>query len=117
MDNSTKRTLLFLVGCIGSRTLLAYLAKTVSLSWLNIMGYLALIPAMGFLVIYVFGLRKTGPEVFGEQIWWNHLRPVHSLLYFVFAYHAIHRKSYAWVFLAADVVIGLLVWLCKRYCV
>lgn len=111
MKTPTKRTLLFLIGCIGSRTVLAYLAKTVSPYWLSRMGYLALVPAMGFLIIYVFGLRKTGPEVFGEKIWWNHLRPIHSILYFAFAYSAINKLSYAWMFLALDVIIGFLAWL------
>lgn len=107
MNNLQKRFILFLFGCIGSRTLLAYLAKTVSPDYLVIMGYIALLPAIGFAYLFLTGQRKTGPEVFGDKIWWNNLRPIHSLLYFLFAYYAINKVSYAWVVLAVDVALGL----------
>lgn len=116
MNNLVKRQLLFLIGCIGSRTLIAYFAKIASPFWLSIMGYIALIPAIGFITIYLFDLRKTGPEVFGDKIWWNHLRPLHGFLYLMFAYYAIVKKSpVAWQFLAIDVIIGLVVFLYKHF--
>lgn len=104
---SLNRILLFLIGCIGTRTALAVLAKNASPDWLRIMGALALVPAIGFYVIYIFGLRETGPEVFGEKIWWNDLRPIHGTLYLLFAIFAIQKKDFAWMFLAADVAFGL----------
>ena len=107
MDNLQKRFILFLFGCIGSRTLIAYLAKIASPAYLAIMGYIALLPAIGFTYLFLTGQRKTGPEVFGDKIWWNNLRPLHAILYFLFAYYAINKVSYAWVFLAVDVSIGL----------
>jgi hypothetical protein len=103
----TKRLLLFLVGCIGIRSLFVLIAKTVSPTYLPYLGYAALLPAIGFFAIYAFGLRKTGPEVFGERIWWNDLRPVHGALYGLFALSAIQGKSYSWMFLLVDVVLGL----------
>jgi hypothetical protein len=116
MDNLVKRRLLFLIGCIGSRTIIAYLAKIAPPFWLSIMGYIALIPAIGFITIYLFGLRKTGTEVFGDKIWWNHLRPVHGFLYLMFAYYAIQKQSnVAWHFLAIDVIIGLIAFLYKHF--
>jgi len=99
---------MFLIGCIGTRSLFVYLAKNASEKYLMYMGYLALIPAIGFLYIYITGERKTGAEVFGEKIWWNDLRPIHSLLYFMFAYSAINGNPNAWVYLAIDVIIGLI---------
>jgi hypothetical protein len=108
MNTIQKRFLLFLIGCIGTRTLFVYLAKNASETYLMYMGYLALLPAIGFLYIYFTGARKTGAEVFGEKIWWNDLRPLHSLLYFVFAYNAINGNKMAWVYLAIDVIIGLI---------
>lgn len=107
MTSSLHRMLLFLIGCIGTRTALAVLAKNASPDWLRVMGALALVPAIGFYVIYVFGLRETGPEVFGEKIWWNDLRPIHGTLYLLFAIFAIQQKDFAWMFLAADVTFGL----------
>jgi hypothetical protein len=108
MDNIKKRIILFLVCCIGIRLFMVYLAKNMSPEKLKIFGYITLLPAFGFLIIYLFDLRKTGPEVFGENIWWNDLRPIHSLLYFMFSYHAINNYNNAWIFLFIDVIIGLI---------
>jgi hypothetical protein len=102
------RVLLFLIGCIGSRTLLAYIAKHVNLTVLQYMGYVALLPAIGFMYIFITGSRKTGAEVFGDKIWWNDLRPIHSLLYFLFAYNAIIGNKWAWIYLFIDVILGLI---------
>lgn len=111
LTNVQKRWVLFLVGCIGIRLFFVYLARTLSLESLRIMGYLAIIPAIGFMVIYLFGLRKTGAEVFGGQIWWNSLRPIHALLYAIFAWMAIQGDCCAWIPLLADVSLGLLAFL------
>ena len=107
MNNIQKRFLLFLIGCIGTRSLFAYLAKNASKQFLMYMGYIALLPAIGFLYIYFTGSRKTGAEVFGGKIWWNNLRPIHSLLYFTFAYNAINGNPMSYIYLLIDVVIGL----------
>ena len=108
MNDIQKRFLLFIIGCIGTRSLFVYLAKNASEKYLMYMGYLALLPAIGFLYIYFSGARKTGAEVFGEKIWWNNLRPIHSALYFTFAYNAINGNPNAWIYLLIDVVIGLI---------
>lgn len=113
MDTIWKRNLLFLIGCIGSRSLLVYLAKTKA-EYLYLMGLLALIPAIGFLAIYFLGLRKTGAEVFGENIWWNSLRPVHGVLWTTFAYLAINKNNQAWKVLAVDTLIGFVAFLHQR---
>lgn len=101
-----KRFALFLIGCMGIRIALALFAMQASPSLLRIMGYIALLPALGFTLIYFFDLRKTGAEVFGAPIWWNSLRPVHAILYFLFAYMAINERKEAWYVLLADVAIG-----------
>ena len=110
-----KRFILFLVGCIGIRTLFVIIAKNIDNKLLPYLGYLAIIPAASFMYIYLTGSRKTGPEVFGEKIWWNHLRPIHSLLYFSFAYSAIMKKTYSWIFLLIDVILGLVMFLSNHY--
>ena len=71
------------------------------------MGYLALIPAIGFTYIFLSGSRKTGPEVMDNKIWWNNLRPFHALMYVLFAYNAINRNPQSWIFLLIDVIVGL----------
>jgi len=109
MNNIDKRFYLFLIGCVGTRILFAYLAKTVSVPYLKWMGWVAILPAIGFLYFYMSGTRKTGIEVFGDKIWWNNLRPIHSFLYAMFAYNAIRgNKQVAWIYLALDVSIGII---------
>jgi hypothetical protein len=108
MTNLQKRLLLFLIGCIGTRTLFVVIAKNLQGDYLRYAGYLALLPAIGFMYIFLTGARQTGPETMGARIWWNDLRPVHAALYFLFAYNAIKGVSSAWIYLLADVLFGLL---------
>jgi|TARA_Y100000816_G_C26048704_1_gene549693 hypothetical protein len=111
MNNIQKRFLLFLFGCIGMRVLLVILAYKIPKKHLVTMGYFSLLPAFGFIYIYFTNSRKTGGEVFGDKIWWNHLRPLHSGLYFLFAINAIQKKRESWKFLALDVLIGFVAFL------
>ena len=115
MNNIQKRFLLFLFGCIGVRSLFVYIAKNVNSQLLMYMGYLALIPAVGFIYLYLSGSRKVGNEVFGEKIWWNNLRPIHGLMYFLFSYNAITGNKNAWIYLLIDVIIGLISFLIFHY--
>ena len=107
MNTIQKRFLLFLVGCIGTRLLLVYIAKNIDIKLLKYMGYLLLLPEFGFMYIYLTGARQTGAEVFGEKIWWNNLRPIHALFYLLFSYNAINGNKNAWIYLFIDVLFGL----------
>ncbi len=107
MNSIQKRFLLFLIGCIGTRTLFVYIAKNININYLPLLGYLAILPAIGFTYIYLTGSRKTGAEVFGNKIWWNNIRPLHAILYALFAYNAIGKNPNSWIYLLVDVVVGL----------
>lgn len=64
--------------------------------------------ALGFSIIYIFGLRKTGAETMGQPIWWNNLRPVHAVLYGATAYLLFRgNNGLAWKILLVDTLIGL----------
>jgi len=115
LNNIQKRFLLFLFGCLGIRLFLVYLAKNLDNKLLPIMGYIFLIPAFGFSYIYLTNSRKTGTEVFGDKIWWNNLRPIHSILYFTFSYLAITNSKNAFVPLLIDWIIGLTSFLWYHY--
>lgn len=115
MNILTKRMLLFLIGCMGTRFLFVYISKSISLDYLPYLGYLALLPAIGFMYIYLTGSRETGAEVFGEKIWWNNLRPIHAVLYLIFAYSAITKNKNAWTWLLLDVLVGLVGFLIHHY--
>jgi len=115
MNSIQTRFLLFLFGCIGMRSLFVIIAKNVSIQYLQYLGFLALLPAIGFIYIFITGSRKTGPEVLGDKIWWNNLRPLHALLYGLFAYNAIKGNPNSWMFLLLDVIIGLISFLVYHY--
>jgi hypothetical protein len=92
--------------CIAVRLFFAYIASIANRKWLSILGYVAILPALGFFYLFVTGVRnKTG--AFGEKIWWNHLRPVHGIFYGLFAYFAITGNRNAWMLLLLDALFGL----------
>ncbi len=107
MNNLHKRFLLFLFGCITLRCFLVLLAKRANKNLLLVMGTIALLPAIGFFYLFFSGKRKVGSETFGDKIWWNNLRPVHGMLYFLFAIYAIRGDKRAWMFLLIDVIFGI----------
>ena len=115
MNTIQKRFLLFLFGCIGTRTLLVYLAKNANNLYLKYIGYFSLLPAVGFFYLFLTDSRKTGAEVFGDKIWWTNLRPVHGFLYFLFSYNAINGNQNAWLYLLVDIIIGLISFLTFHY--
>ena len=115
MNDIQKRFLLFIFGCIGIRTLFVVIAKIIDIKFLPYLGYISLLFVIGFIYIFVTGSRKTGVETFGDKIWWNDLRPVHALMYGLFAYNAINKNQNAWVFLLIDVIIGLISFLIFHY--
>lgn len=113
MNDIKKRFLLFLIGCMGTRLFFVYAAKNAGPKYLPYLGYLALIPAIGFTYIFLTGSRTGG--IVGQKIWWNNLRPVHALLYTLFAYNAINRNAGSWKILLLDVTIGLVSFLSYHY--
>lgn len=115
MNTIQKRFLLFLIGCIGTRLLFVYLAKFADKTYLRYMGYLSILPAIGFIYLFFSGARTNGAEVFGDKIWWNNLRPIHGMIYFLFAYNAINGNSLSWIYLLVDVTIGLISFLTFHY--
>lgn len=101
------RFYIFLIGCIGSRTLFTVLSRYASSWFLMILGIIALIPVYGWFYIIFFSPRDTGFEVFGELIWWKKLRYIHMCLWAFFAYLAIRGNPSAWIVLAVDTVLGM----------
>jgi hypothetical protein len=115
MNNIQKRFILFLFGCIPTRLAIMYMAKIIPIQYLPILGYIALIPAIGFIYLFLTGTRTSGPETFGDKIWWNNLRPIHAIFYLLFAYNAINKISSSWIYLLYDVIFGLLSFLIFHY--
>jgi hypothetical protein len=112
-DIEKKRLTLFLFGCIGTRLMFVYVAKTQT-DFLPYMAFIAVLIASGLMYFYLTGTRTTGPEVFGEKIWWNHLRPIHATMYMLFAILAAQKNKSAYWILFIDALIGLGAELQKR---
>ena len=49
MENIKKRLLLFLIGCIGTRLLLVYFAKTLNPNYVKYLGYISIFIGLGFI--------------------------------------------------------------------
>ena len=107
MNTIQKRFILFLFGCIGSRLAFTALSAFASQSILKILGFIALIPVIGWFYIIFIGERNIGLEVGGGKIWWKHLRPIHMTLWGLFSYLAISGNKNAWVVLLIDTLFGL----------
>jgi hypothetical protein len=107
MNTIQKRFILFLFGCIGSRLAFTALSAFASQSILKILGFIALIPVIGWFYIIFIGERNIGLEVGGGKIWWKHLRPIHMTLWGLFSYLAISGNKNAWIVLLIDTLFGL----------
>ena len=115
MNTIQKRFMLFIFGCIVTRLILTFIVKNLKQKYLQIAGYIALILGISFLTIYYYNLRKTGIEVFGDKIWWNDIRPIHGILYLIFAYLAINKNKNAWIVLLIDVIFGFFMFINHHY--
>ena len=111
MGADKKRMVYFLIGCMGTRTGLTYLAfkspKTAK-KW----APLALVPAIGFAYLTFDSSRDRGG--FGGKIWWKSLRPVHALLWAGFAIDARSGNDDAYLWLAGDTGLGFVAWALKH---
>jgi hypothetical protein len=102
-----KRFLLFLGACIPVRLLFVFVAWSISIKYLHILGYIALLPTIGFLYLFVSGKRQVGLETQGQPIWWSKFRSIHGILYLLFSIYAIKGFRDAYLFLLIDVLLGL----------
>lgn len=103
-----KRLTLFLLGCIPIRLLFVVAALLLPEDVLRALSLVALSAAIGFWVIFIGGLRKTGLETLGAPIWWNYLRPIHGTIWFFIAYYGwLKKREYVWKLMLLDVCFGL----------
>ena len=100
--------LVFLCGCIPARLFLVVLMSQISQRFLRYSGFVALLPAIGFISLFMFDLRKVAIETNGKPVWWNSMRPIHGLLYLGFALYAIKCHKFAYIFLMLDLVFAII---------
>ena len=114
MRTIRKRFLAFLFACIPARLFIAWIAKKTPIDYLPYLGLIALLPATGFLMIFLNGTGTTG-KTFNQSVWWNILRPLHAFMFYLFAYLAFRKNKKVYMVLFIDVVIGLFSFLIYHY--
>ena len=103
MENKIKP---FFMVCVPLRLFLVYIAYILPLNKLKYMGYLMLLPFVGF--GYSFLKYKKGDKgAFGGNVWWNKYRLVHSINYLIFALIAINMNPKSYLVLLFDVILGI----------
>lgn len=111
------RAALFLVVCVGTRLVLVALARSVAPHHAPVRYALVAFTAaaaIGFLPHFLFGTRAVAPEA-GGVAWWNPIRPLHAALIGLYAVYSLKRyDKTAWLFLLADVALGLAAWSAHR---
>tara|TARA_B100000989_G_C19252512_1_gene348716 strand:- start:132 stop:536 length:405 start_codon:yes stop_codon:yes gene_type:complete len=125
MNTIQKRFLLYLFGCIGMRTLITIVAKNLNENLNNnttkkYFKYFSLITlsmGLGFLYIYIFGSKKADSQLkwANSKVWWNDYRIIHAILYISFSIMALLQLNNAWVLLALDTLLGLIIFLKYHY--
>ena len=109
MNDIQKRFVLFLFLCIPTRLFLSYIIKKMKDKNIRLaLAIIILIMGMGFLIIYLGNFRKTGEETFGNKIWWNNLRPIHSFMYLYTSYLIFYNKENPHIIIFYDTIIGLI---------
>lgn len=101
--------------CIFVRLLICYLAyKTFHRPYLHQFWYIVFfIISMSFLYQFITKYRNKG--AFNQDIWWDFLRPFHSILFLISGYLVyIQNDSFIYLLLF-DVVIGTIFHIKYRY--
>jgi hypothetical protein len=114
MNNIDKRIAMFVLLCIPARVLLMHLVKNKK-NMRNVLIPVLFAISLGFIFIYSSGIRSVGSETFGAKIWWNSLRPLHSLLYFISALLLLYNNNNAHIPLLIDILVGFSAFLYTHY--
>ena len=108
MKNIYKRILLFSLFCIPTRYIFMHLSRKYENKYSKYFILIALLFSISQFYLYINDLRKTGVEVFGADIWWNQLRPIHGVLYLLFCIYTYKKQKHAYIPLLVDIIIGII---------
>ena len=105
---------LFIFGCIPTRIILALIPLFINKVWLYYYSFILFIIALSFLILYFTNKRQHAFEA-GGHTWWAKYRIIHGLLYLLGAIYAYYQNKKAWIPLIIDAIIGLLLFIQKRF--
>tara|TARA_B110000444_G_scaffold110151_1_gene104048 strand:- start:6005 stop:6340 length:336 start_codon:yes stop_codon:yes gene_type:complete len=103
---------IFLFGCIGSRIAISMIAKYIDINHLPFMAIFTSMISLGFLRGFILNSPKIGR--FGNVVWWQNYRIVHSINFGIFSILAVNKNPHAWIILFADAMLGLM-FFTKKY--
>jgi len=115
-NNLLKRSFVFLIFCIGSRSLLTYVAYTKK--YVEILSLITLLIGISFIKLALGPKTDADKQLEwlgDESIWWHGLRLFHGILYILFALTYVYDYEYAWLFLLIDVCVGFIVWVLHSF--
>jgi len=98
--------LLFLVGCIPIRVLLALLTYKINEKYLPYLAVVFIVVGLSFISLYLTDSRLEAPEA-GGNTWWRNLRPIHGMLYITAGIYALKKDRTSALILLIDVMFGL----------
>jgi phosphatidylglycerophosphate synthase len=106
--------LLFMVGCIPTRLLLALLTYKISEKYLPYLSILFFSIGISFIYLYLTNSRQKAPEA-GGKTWWNNIRPIHGMFYIIAGIYALKKSRLAALILVVDLIFGLAAFIQHRY--
>lgn len=104
---------IFLFACIGTRIAISMIARNIPANYLPIMALFTSIISIGFLRGYLLNTPKIG--AFGNKVWWQNYRIIHSFNFGLFSILAVNKNTKAWIILFIDACLGLLFFINKYF--
>jgi hypothetical protein len=95
----------FWYACVPIRVTIAVVLCFVSRDVLNIVAGLAIVGALGFM--WRMATYDAQQTQLGRLVDWNHLRPVHIILWIAFAALVFAKSDYALIVPFIDVLVGI----------
>ena len=101
----TWRDLLFYTACVSVRVAIAFLVR---IAPRILTSLFLLLVSIGFVVRFLTHDSSAKKGAFGGSVWWNGLRPFHSLIYLLSSVLVLaERQNVASWLLLGDVTVGL----------
>ena len=104
----------FLLLCITSRIILCLIPIFVPKNILFYYGFILSIISFIFIYLFITDSRLNAFEAAGKT-WWENYRLIHGLLFLCAAIYSINEDTTASLPLCIDVILGLILFINKRF--
>lgn len=97
----------FILLCILIRFIFAFITKIINKKYLPLLSIPTFIISIVFLYeFFNYSDIKFNKGFFGNKVWWNNNRVIHSINYLLFSILAFNKNNNAWLFLFIDAIFG-----------